>query len=64
MAKALAWQFGLSNGDFLLSMHAGVVAGPAGAIDGKRVVYMAPPAERVPAPNTQWPVVAIVFPRL
>ena len=135
MAKGLAWQFGLSNGDFLLNMHAGVVAGPAGAIllpappgsgkstltaalvatgldyfsdevallaeedlavmpfplamcvkdtgidvlasrfpaiaalpmhtrmDGKRVVYMAPPAARVPGPNTRRPVVAIVFPR-
>lgn len=32
MAKGLVWQFGLSGGDFLLNMHAGVVAGPAGAI--------------------------------
>ena len=135
MAKGLAWQFGLSSGDFLLNMHAGVVAGSAGAIllpappgsgkstltaalvaagldyfsdevallaeedlavmpfplamsvkdtgidalaglfpaitalpmhtrmDGKRVVYMPPPAARVPAPNTRRAVVAIVFPR-
>jgi hypothetical protein len=135
LAKGLAWQFGLSNGDFLLNMHAGVVAGPAGAIllpappgsgkstltaalvaagldyfsdevalltedtlavmpfplamcvkdtgidvlaalfpeittlpmhirpDAKRVVYMPPPAERVPRHDTRRPVVAIVFPR-
>ena len=32
-------------------------------MDGKRVVYMPPPAARVPAPNSRRPVIAIVFPR-
>ncbi len=135
MAKGLAWQFGLSKDDFLLNMHAGVVAGAAGAIllpappgsgkstltaglvaagldyfsdevallceddlavmpfplamcvkdtgidalaalfpeitalpmhtrmDGKRVVYMPPPAARAAASDTRRPVIAIVFPR-
>lgn len=32
-------------------------------MDGKRVVYMPPPAARVPAADTRRAVVAIVFPR-
>ncbi|MEJ0020633.1 MAG: PqqD family peptide modification chaperone [Acetobacteraceae bacterium] len=135
LAKATVWRTGLGGDDYLLNLHAGVVAGPAGAVllpappgsgkstltaalvrsgldyfsdevallaaddlavmafplamcikltglaamqalypgsdalpvhtrvDGKRVVYLPLPRDRVPEPGARRQVAAIVFPR-